>query len=86
MELRFTPTTGENVQTTSLTLPVESAFLGYYQGTQSAGFGSLFSAVVPLTLSGDVTNVTSVLDTLQSVSVTLSNAVGTSPAVSLNLR
>jgi hypothetical protein len=86
IDLRFTPTSGENVQTTQLALPVEAAFLGYYQGAQSANFGSLFSATIPLTLTGDVANVTSVIDTLQSVSVTLTNATGTSPAVSLNLR
>ncbi|MEZ5351803.1 MAG: choice-of-anchor D domain-containing protein [Bryobacteraceae bacterium] len=86
MELRFTPTSGENVQTTSLTLPVEAAFLGYFQGAQSANFGSLFSATVPLTLSGDVANVSSVIDTIQSVAVTLTNSAGTSPAVTLSLR
>ncbi|MEZ5404095.1 MAG: choice-of-anchor D domain-containing protein [Bryobacteraceae bacterium] len=86
IDLRFTPTSGENVQTTQLSLPAEAAFLGYFQGQASQPFGSLFSATVPLTLQGDVTNVSSVLDTIQSVAVTLTNAVGTSPAVTLNLR
>ena len=49
-------------------------------------FGSLFSATIPLTLQGDIKNVTSVVDTIQSVSVTLTNRVGTTQAVSLNLR
>ncbi|MFN7921492.1 MAG: choice-of-anchor D domain-containing protein [Bryobacteraceae bacterium] len=86
IQLAFTPTSGENVTTTSLTLPVESAFLAYYQGTASAAFGSLFSATIPLTLAGDLKNVTSLADTLQSVSVTISNRVGNSSAVSLQLR
>jgi len=86
MQLTITPTQGENVQTTSLTLPVEAAFVGYYAGAASAQFGSLFSATIPLTLAGDLTNVTQLADTIQSVSVTATNRVGTSPAVSVNVR
>jgi hypothetical protein len=84
--LNFTPTTGENVTTTSVTLPVESAFLGWYNGTQSGAFGSLFSVTIPLTLAGDLKNVTQVSDTLQSVSAVVSNRAGASPAASLTLR
>ena len=86
MDLSFTPVSGENVGTTRLTLNVEPAFIGWFSGTGSAPFGSLFTASVPLTLAGDVTNVTSLADTVQSVSITLGNRVGTSPAVSVNLR
>jgi hypothetical protein len=86
IELSFTAVPGENVGTARLTLPVESSFLGWYQGAASAPFGSLFTATVPLTFAGDVKNVTSPADSVQSVSVTLTNALGTSPAVSLTLR
>jgi hypothetical protein len=86
VDLTFTPTQGENVGTTKATLAVEPAFLGYYQSTAAAPFGSLFTASIPLTLAGDLKNVTQLSDTLQSVSVTLTNRVGTSPATSLALR
>lgn len=86
LRLVFTPTTGETVQTTEVTIPVEPSFLGYYQSNASAPFGGLFTATVPLTLAGDVKNVTSVADTVQSVAVTAANRVGTSPAISLTLR
>jgi len=88
MNLAFTPTTGENVRTQNLTLAVEGAFLGYYQGMTSIPFGSLFTASVPLTLAGDITgtSIPSIADTIQSVSVTLTNRIGVSQAVSVNTR
>lgn len=86
LRLVFTPTTGENVQTTEVTIPVEPSFLGYYQSVASAPFGGLFTATIPLTLAGDIKNVTSVADTVQSVAVTATNRVGTSASVSLTLR
>ena len=86
MRMQFTPLAGENVGTTDVTVPVEASFIGYYQGPASAPFGSLFTISVPLTLAGDIKNVTSVTDTLQSVNVTLTNRVGTSNSVSLALR
>ncbi len=86
MRLQFTPVSGENVGTTDVTVPVEASFLGYYQGLASAPFGSLFTVSVPLTLAGDIKNVTSVTDTVQSVAVTLTNRVGTSNSVPLTLR
>jgi len=86
MDFQFTPTAGENVSTTSLSLQVEGNFLGWFQQTQSQQFGSLFTATVPFTLAGDVKNVTNLADTIQSVSVTLTNRYGTSAAQSVALR
>jgi hypothetical protein len=86
LQLNFTPTSGETVSTTQITLPAEAAFIGYYNGAASAAFGSLFSVTIPLTLAGDLKNVTQVSDTIQSVSVTLTNRIGTSAAASLALR
>ena len=84
--LTFTPTSGENVGTTQVTIPVESAFLGWFNGAQAAQLGTLFTVTVPMTLAGDLKNVTQVSDTIQSVSVTATNRVGASNAVSLTLR
>ena len=86
MDLAFAPVSGESIGTTRLTLNVEPAFIGWFSGTGSAPFGSLFTASVPLTFAGDVTNVTTPVETVQSVSITLGNRAGTSPAVSVNLR
>jgi hypothetical protein len=86
MRLVFTPTSGETVGTTDVTVPVEPSFLGYYQSAASAPYGSLFTVSIPLTLAGDIKNVTSVTDTIQSIAATLTNRVGTSNSVSLALR
>lgn len=86
MDLQFTPTPGENVSTTRLSINVEPTFLAWYQGAQSQQFGSLFTATVPLSFQGDVTNVVSLPETIQSISVTLTNRIGTSPARAIEAR
>jgi hypothetical protein len=86
MDLTFTPTAGETVSTTRITIPVEGAFLAYYQSPQSTPFGSLFSATVPLTFQGDLTKVTTLLDAIQSVAITISNRQGATQPVTVSLR
>ena len=86
MRLQFTPTAGETVATTDVTVPVEASFIGYYQSAASAPFGSLFTVSVPLTLAGDIKNVTSVVDTIQSIAVTIANRVGNSNSATVNAR
>jgi hypothetical protein len=86
MELRFTPNSGENVSTTQLSLNVESAFIAWYQSQASQAFGSLFTVTIPLTITGDVKNVTNPVDTIQSIAITARNANGTSNSVSVNVQ
>ena len=86
LDLQFTPLAGETVATTKLSLPVESNFLAWYQSTASAPYGSLFTVTLPFTLQGDVKNVSNLVDTVQSVSVTLTNRLGVSSAGTVNLK
>jgi hypothetical protein len=86
MDFQFTPVSGETVSTTRLSLNVGSNFAAWYQSQASQAFGSLFTATVPFTLEGDVKNVGSVVDTIQSVSVTLTNQQGASAARSVELK
>jgi len=86
MDFQFTAVAGENLGTAKLTLNAEPSFLAWYQSSQSQQYGSLFTATVPFTLQGDVKNVSSLTDAIQSVSVTLTNRLGTSAAVSVSLR
>lgn len=72
---QFTTAAGSNVTTTSFTVPVSTFFTTWYTGTQSTQFGSQFLMTQPFTISGDANAVT-------NVSVTLTNAQGTSTAVS----
>jgi len=87
IDLALSATAGENVSTQRLTLPVESAFLGWYSGTASPQFGSLFTVTVPLTLAGEViASGLSLSDTIQSIGVTLANRIGSSAATTVTLR
>ncbi len=83
-EFQFTPVTGESVSTTRLTVNAEPSFLAWYQSAASQQFGSLFTATIPFTLAGG-TNA-NVVDTIQSVSVTLTSRQGNSQPVSVNLK
>jgi hypothetical protein len=86
MDFTFTPTNGENVSTTKLSVPVESSFVAWYQSAASQSYGSLFTATITFSFAGDVTGVTSLVDTIQSVSTTITNKLGTSVAVSVSLK
>lgn len=87
IDLAITGVSGENLATSRLSLPAESAFLGWFQGAGSAQFGSLFTVTIPLTLAGDVnTSGLSLSDTIQSIGVTLANRIGTSAATTVSLK
>lgn len=87
LELQLTPASGESLQTTRVSLNVEPNFLSWYQSSQSQAFGSLFTLTVPLSLAGDViAQGFSLIDTIQSLSVTLANRNGTSAARSVALK
>jgi hypothetical protein len=86
IDIQFTPVAGENVSTTSLSLPVGPSFTAWYQSPASQQFGSQFTVMIPLTVQGAVVNVTNPTDTIQSVSVTLTNNQGVSNSQSTALQ
>jgi len=86
LDLQFVPVSGETVTTQRLSVNVESSFLAWYQGAQSQQFGSLFTATVPLTVTGDVKNVATPGETVQSIQVTLTNRFGASAARSVDVK
>jgi hypothetical protein len=71
----FTTTHGGGSQTTSLTASVTNTFTIWYTSDSATQFGSVFLYTQPFTVQGNVSDIA-------SVSVTLSNSVGTSSAVS----
>jgi hypothetical protein len=75
----FTAAAGTNLQTTTLTVPIDAIFAQYYQSAASAPFGSQFVLTQPFNVQGGTTGIV-------SVSVTLTSRVGTSNAVSANLQ
>jgi hypothetical protein len=71
----FTATAQGGLQTTSLVVPLDTAFTAWYAGTPSAQFGSQFLYTQPFTVQGDI-------GAIASVTVTLTNSVGSSPPTS----
>ncbi len=71
----FTAASGTQLSgSTTFSVPVSSQFSAWYQSAQSQSFGSMFQLQVPFTITGN--------GSVQSVSVTLTNSVGTSAPVS----
>jgi hypothetical protein len=79
LQLNFTPSAGSTLSTTSVPVNSDSAFSSWYQTTASQTVGSQFTASVTVSLGGNG-------NAVQSVSVSASNAIGTSNAVSVNIQ
>ena len=75
---QFTPASGATLQTTSFTVDVSSMFTSWYGNSSSLAIGSQFSLTMPFTIGGNV-------NTIASVSATLTNSVGTSTAASATI-
>ena len=76
---QFTATSGTNLQTGSLTVPIDALFATWYASSASAPFGSQFTLTVPFTVQGSP-------QSILSVTATLTSKVGTSAPASANLQ
>jgi large repetitive protein len=74
----FTPAAGSNLQTTSLTVPVDSLFSAYFTSSAATPYGGQFSYTQPFTVTGNV-------QAVGSVTVTLVNRIGSSASASATL-
>jgi hypothetical protein len=72
LTLQVTPASGSNVENTTLSADVTSAFSSWYESAPSDAVGSQFSATVTISVSGGTT------DAITSVSITATNSTGTS--------
>jgi large repetitive protein len=75
---QFNAAPGSNLQTTTLTVPVEALFSSYFGTAQAAPAGGQFVFTQPFTINGSP-------QAIVSVTVTLVNRVGSSSAVTVNL-
>ncbi|MDZ7640136.1 MAG: putative Ig domain-containing protein [Bryobacterales bacterium] len=69
----FAPTAGTNLQTTELTIPLTTAATQWFQGAPGQANGGAFRLTIPFTVQNGT-------NAVASVTVTLSNSVGTSNA------
>jgi hypothetical protein len=67
---------GTNLQTTSLTVPLDTMFAQYFTSAAAAPFGGQFIFTQPFTVNGNIQGVT-------SVTVTLTNKIGQSTPVTV---
>jgi Putative Ig domain len=74
---RFTGRPASNLQTESIPIDLTNDFSTWYAGPDSLQMGGQFRSVTSFTVQGDI-------NTLSSVSVTLTNGQGTSEARSIN--
>ncbi len=76
---QFAAAAAANLQTSSLPVAVTTLFSTWYTSAAATPYGSQFSFVEPFTVTGDTAGIT-------SVTVTLTNAQGTSTPVTANLQ
>ena len=76
---QFSASAGATLTTSQVSTPITSLFTQWYSSAGSAPFGSQFTLTQPFNVNGSASSIL-------SVSVTLTNALGTSPAVSAILQ
>jgi len=74
----FNAATGSNLQTTSLTVPVDTLFATYFGGSSATPFGGQFTFIQPFAVNGNNQSIV-------SVTVTMVNKIGRSTPVTVNL-
>jgi hypothetical protein len=75
---QFTAAAGSNLQTTTLTVPIDALFAPYFSGAGSTPFGSQFTYTQPFAVTGST-------QAIASVTVTLANRIGQSAPATATL-
>ena len=89
LDVQITPNGSAHLAATHLTIDASTSFLVWYQSASSSTYGSLFTVTIPFTLQKGATipsATTSLTTSIQSISVTATNALGTSPPVSVPIQ
>ena len=81
LNVQFTAAAGFSLATSQVTVPLTQQATVWFDSTTSQGFGGQFTVSVPFTFSGTPPTGTALLQTIASVSATISNSVGASNSV-----
>jgi hypothetical protein len=81
LNAQFTAAAGFTLAASEVTVNLSQAAAIWFQSTASQSFGGQFTVSVPFTFSGTAPTGTALLQTIASVSATISNGVGASNAV-----
>ena len=79
--LQFTAAAGKTLGTSQVTINIQPAATIWFQSTASQAFGGQFEVTLPFTIQGTVPTGQTLLQTIASISATVSNDVGTSNQV-----
>ena len=82
LDIQITPRQGQNLSTAHVTIDANPASTAWFQSTASQGFGGTFLVTIPFVLSNGST-ATDLVHLLQSLSITATNDVGASSALSV---
>ncbi len=85
LQVQLTPAAGQNLTGTSFTIAVDSAFQAWFQTATSQAAGSSFTATLPISLTGNSTAPPQLTKAIQSISITFTNAQGTSTPQSVTI-
>jgi hypothetical protein len=83
-KVQLNTASGFSMPVTSFTIDVSQVSTVYFQSTASRAFGSQFTLSIPFTFQGTVPVGQSLLNSIASVAVTVSNELGASGSVQVN--
>jgi hypothetical protein len=78
MSVTFTPATGFNIGTSQLTVDLSLGSTAWFSSSASISFGGLFQITTPFILQGTVPKGDTLIESIGSVTATVSNGTGTS--------
>jgi len=81
LSAQFTPVAGFNVPQTQFTIDLRQVSNAWFQSNGSQAFGGQFTVAVPFTFQGTPPAGRSILESVSSVSLTVSNELGSSNLV-----
>jgi hypothetical protein len=81
LNVQFTAAAGFSLAASQVTVDLSQAAAVWFESGASQGFGGQFTVSVPFTFSGTPPTGTTLVQTIASVSATVSNDIGTSDAV-----
>ena len=86
MGVTFNPAAGFNIGTGQLTLDVSQIATAWFSSSTSVSYGGQFAITMPFTLQGTAAKNQTLLDSIASVTATVSNGIGTSNSLQANVQ
>lgn len=86
LTVTLNPVSGYTFPTSQFSFDLSQAANLWFQGSTSQSFGGQFQVAVPFNLSGTVPTGQTLIQSIASVSVTISNSVGTSSSAQSNMQ